>query len=264
MSLLRPLRFCLCALLLGALIGARAQAAQGSPAEKALQNGFFSALKVAACRFETDSPEMQTFLDGWFDCVASTPGQRSTALCEAIQSVALDCLSQARSPLPALLERHFARSPDSATLANKLAWTLLIAHNDPARALDITRGVALDTALLDTRAWALFRLGRTEDALQLILDALEAARDDFDPAARHPLLFDHAGDILYKAQRPREALRAWNQAHRVATLYTAHRTRGFRSAEDYFLVSGYDDTANRRKAAALRLLLRREPNALEP
>ena len=67
-----------------------------------------------------------------------------------------------------------------------------------------------EAAALDTRAWVLHKLGRTEEALPYIEEARAANRDAM--AMEDAVIMDHYGDILYALGRKEEAIAAWRRA----------------------------------------------------
>ncbi len=73
---------------------------------------------------------------------------------------------------------------------------------------DIDQALALEPgnpAFLDSRAWALFRMGRAAEALPVLEEALRNG-------GRDPVMQEHLGDVLAALQRAPEALEAYRKA----------------------------------------------------
>jgi tetratricopeptide (TPR) repeat protein len=95
-----------------------------------------------------------------------------------------------------------------ATLLNSLAYLsaergvkLAEALGLADEALKLSPGSA---AILDTKGWVLFRLGRTQEAEDWLRRSLNERED--------PLVREHLGDVLEKATRLPEALDSWRLA----------------------------------------------------
>lgn len=63
----------------------------------------------------------------------------------------------------------------------------------------------MDGNIIDSLGWALYNLGRFEEAHHLLLIAI-----NIEPA--NPIINDHLGDLYYRMGRKREALYQWNKA----------------------------------------------------
>nr|WP_241865447.1 tetratricopeptide repeat protein [Paracoccus salsus] len=99
--------------------------------------------------------------------------------------------------------------PDQASLLNYLGYSWIDRNVNLDRALDmIARAVELspgDGYILDSLAWAYYRLGRYEEAVAPMEQAIATMSAD-------PLVNDHLGDIYWKVGRHREAEIQWQRA----------------------------------------------------
>jgi tetratricopeptide (TPR) repeat protein len=101
------------------------------------------------------------------------------------------------------------RYPDNAEALNYLGYMLA----DRGMKLDdalglIQRAIVLDPdnpAFLDSLGWALYKLGRPEEAESYLVRAAEGSRDD-------PTVLEHLGDLKLKLKKPAEALKAYQTA----------------------------------------------------
>lgn len=108
-----------------------------------------------------------------------------------------------------LLRAALKLDPDSPMLLNALGYTYASHGVHLEEALSLVEK-ALDKTpesptVLDSKAWALFRLGRLEEAEAIQRRAI-ALRDD------HPVMLDHMGDILEKRGKHAEAVEYWKRA----------------------------------------------------
>ncbi|AGT07361.1 tetratricopeptide repeat protein [Paracoccus aminophilus] len=99
--------------------------------------------------------------------------------------------------------------PDSAPVLNYLGYSLVDRNIKLDEALKlIQRAVELspnDGYILDSLAWAYYRLGRYQDAVAPMERAVSSMSED-------PLVNDHMGDIYWMAGRKREAQIQWQRA----------------------------------------------------
>nr|WP_318272821.1 tetratricopeptide repeat protein [Paracoccus saliphilus] len=99
--------------------------------------------------------------------------------------------------------------PDQASLLNYLGYSWIDRNRNLDRALEmIERAVELspgDGYILDSLAWAYFRLGRYEDAVAPMEQSIVTMASD-------PLVNDHLGDIYWMVGRTREAEIQWRRA----------------------------------------------------
>jgi Flp pilus assembly protein TadD len=58
---------------------------------------------------------------------------------------------------------------------------------------------------VDSLAWALFKLGRVDEAFEMIQRAVALVSDD-------PVIFEHLGEILLSREEPEKAREAWLQS----------------------------------------------------
>lgn len=99
--------------------------------------------------------------------------------------------------------------PDQASLLNYLGYSWIDRNENLDRALAmINKAVELapgDGYILDSLAWAYYRLGRYEEAVAPMEQAIGTMSQD-------PLVNDHLGDIYWKVGRHREAEIQWKRA----------------------------------------------------
>lgn len=99
--------------------------------------------------------------------------------------------------------------PNQASLLNYLGYSWIDRGENLDRALDlIKQAVALqpdDGYILDSLAWAYYRLGRYDEAVAPMERAILTMSAD-------PLVNDHLGDIYWKVGRHREAEIQWHRA----------------------------------------------------
>ncbi|VDS07258.1 lipoprotein NlpI [Paracoccus haematequi] len=99
--------------------------------------------------------------------------------------------------------------PNQASLLNYLGYSWIDRNENLDRALDlIKKAVELspdDGYILDSLAWAYYRLGRYQDAVEPMERAILTMSQD-------PLVNDHLGDIYWKVGRHREAEIQWHRA----------------------------------------------------
>lgn len=102
-----------------------------------------------------------------------------------------------------------AIQPDQPSLLNYLGYSLVERGENLDEALEmIERAVAGEPSsgyILDSLAWALFRLGRYSEALPHMERAVELAPTD-------AILNDHLGDVYWAVGREREARFQWRRA----------------------------------------------------
>ena len=122
------------------------------------------------------------------------------------------------------MESLLLEYPRDANVLNALGYTLADrgirlqeAHDHIRRALDLEPGSA---AIIDSMGWVLYRLGRTEEALPLLEQALELTR--------HPEIAAHLCEVLYELGQTARAdalLRESLREYRETTLLEAVRER---------------------------------------
>lgn len=112
----------------------------------------------------------------------------------------------------ALMEELIQTDPDNAQALNYVGYTLADENRDLERALQLlTRAVELSPEadfILDSLAWAQYRLGRFQEAWQTIRHALSLSPGNAQDAA----MWEHYGDIARAAGLPDEARRGWLKA----------------------------------------------------
>ena len=99
--------------------------------------------------------------------------------------------------------------PDQPSLLNYLGYSWIDRGENLERALGmIERAVELspgDGYILDSLAWAYYRLGRYEEAVSPMEQSIATMASD-------PLVNDHLGDIYWMVGREREAQIQWRRA----------------------------------------------------
>lgn len=109
----------------------------------------------------------------------------------------------------AIMRRIVARNPENADALNYIGYSLVEENRDLDHALALIKKA--DTLkpgngyIVDSLAWAYFRLGRGEDAWREIQRAIELDRDD-------PTMWEHYGDIAAKLGHRAKARQAYNNA----------------------------------------------------
>jgi tetratricopeptide (TPR) repeat protein len=115
-----------------------------------------------------------------------------------------------------LLLEALRLDPQDAMLMNNLGYTRIEAgRHDPETIEMIEMAIQLDPEdpnILDTVAWLRYKQGRFDDpqevdgAVQLIRRAIERSE------IPSPEVYDHLGDLLWRANKPEEALQSWRDA----------------------------------------------------
>lgn len=111
-------------------------------------------------------------------------------------------------------EKAVELKPDFAEALNYLGYMWAERGTNLERAHDlIKKAVEIEPdndAFLDSLAWVLHMLGRSDEALPHQLRAVELAKDEPDAT-----LFDHLGDIYQKLGKTDEARKAWKRAQEI-------------------------------------------------
>lgn len=106
-----------------------------------------------------------------------------------------------------LLHEAFRRHPDDARLLNALGYLYADwGTNLPEAVALLERAVSQEPengAYLDSLGWAYFRLGRTEEARQLLEEAVRRLPD--------PEVFDHLGQVYLHLEKLDDAVSAWEK-----------------------------------------------------
>jgi tetratricopeptide (TPR) repeat protein len=104
------------------------------------------------------------------------------------------------------MERTLELDPEHADALNYLGYSYADRGINGERALSLTqRAVALkphNGYYVDSLAWALYKLGRIEEALETIQRAVSLVSDD-------PVIYEHLGDIFLRQDERDKAREAW-------------------------------------------------------
>lgn len=136
--------------------------------------------------------------------LAEFPLDQRLLYARALARVAVDDLVGAEADLRRILNAD----PDNSQALNALGYTLADRTDRHTEALGyIERALELspgEGAILDSMGWVLFRLGRTEEALEYLAKAYESATDAEIAA--------HYGEVLWVLDRQDEAKAVWKKA----------------------------------------------------
>ncbi|GMR08370.1 MAG: tetratricopeptide repeat protein [Gammaproteobacteria bacterium] len=132
------------------------------------------------------------------------PGNVDLLYARSLIAEQLDAMEIAEADLRAILKQE----PDNAHALNALGYTLADrttrykeAYGYIQRALELKPD---DAAILDSMGWVLYRMGRHQEAIKYLKQAL-AKNDDGEIAA-------HLGEVLWVSGETIEAQKIWNQA----------------------------------------------------
>ncbi|MDP7636165.1 MAG: tetratricopeptide repeat protein [Phycisphaerae bacterium] len=115
-------------------------------------------------------------------------------------------------------------APKTAGANNNLGYQLACQGTDLNRAERMIR-FALDRAqrtgmasqglaYLDSLGWVLYKRGKLHQAGKVFLEVVRRGRRDED--SRHPVMFNHAGDVHYRLGWTRRAVALWSEALELA------------------------------------------------
>jgi tetratricopeptide (TPR) repeat protein len=108
-----------------------------------------------------------------------------------------------------VFEKLIAKAPDHAPALNYLGYSLAdkgVRLDDALEFIERALKVQPDNgAYLDSYAWVLFRLGRTEEAEEKLREALKYIKND-------AIVYEHYGDILADLGKMQEAEENWRRA----------------------------------------------------
>jgi tetratricopeptide (TPR) repeat protein len=111
------------------------------------------------------------------------------------------------------LEKALEGKPDFAEAANHLGYMWAERGENLERALKLIQMAVKEepknSAYLDSLAWVLFKLGRSREALPVMLEAVAIAEAEKDVDAT---LYDHLGDIHAALGETMKARAAWQKA----------------------------------------------------
>lgn len=99
--------------------------------------------------------------------------------------------------------------PDDPSALNFIGYTLLVTGGDMERAESLIRKAnelkPNDGYIMDSLGWALFKRGKTDEALELLKSAVEKVKID-------PIISDHYGDVLMAKGMKKDALEAYRRS----------------------------------------------------
>ncbi len=166
--------------------------------------------------------EAIAFLQSGTQYIKPSTESKETELPTGIYALLGDLLHEdgAQREAYAAYEKALTYNADDTSILNNYAYFLSEdrPHHRPSltKALGMSeRLVALDAdnpTFTDTHAWVLYRLGRYTEARKWIDLTLELLETDNIPSSSDANLYDHAGDIYYRAGRRREAIAHWKTA----------------------------------------------------
>jgi len=109
----------------------------------------------------------------------------------------------------AMMERIVAKNPDHADALNYIGYSLVEEGRDMERALSLIRKADKlkpeNGYIVDSLAWAYFRMGKTEEAWKQIQRAVTLNKDD-------PTMWEHYGDIAHELGRRESAKKGYRNA----------------------------------------------------
>ena len=114
-----------------------------------------------------------------------------------------------RKAAVALMKRIVAKNPDHADALNYIGYSMVEEGRDMERALTLIKKADKlkpeNGYIVDSLAWAYFRLGKTEEAWKQIQRAVALSKDD-------PTMWEHYGDIAKQLGRADKAKKAYQNA----------------------------------------------------
>ena len=133
-----------------------------------------------------------------------------------VQSTCLAELDRPRDSI-ALLEAGLAANPQESGLKNNLSYNYAEAGVNLAQAEQLIRQ-ALSTrgdepAYQDTLGWVLYKQGRLAESAAIFEGILQSGRRD---GPGYALMYDHAGDVLYRLGWTDQAAARWTKAVELA------------------------------------------------
>jgi tetratricopeptide (TPR) repeat protein len=126
-------------------------------------------------------------------------------------------LEQQGKPAEALkvMRRALKLKGDSALVNNNLAYMMCEANEDLAVAEKMVRtslAAQFSIAATDTLAWVLYKKGAFNEAALLLVAVLDQADKPEVERQLHPVIWDHAGDALYRLGWNERAKTYWTRA----------------------------------------------------
>ncbi|MCK5640566.1 MAG: tetratricopeptide repeat protein [Gammaproteobacteria bacterium] len=132
------------------------------------------------------------------------PGDHNLLYARSMVAEKLDLLELVEADLRRVLQDD----PDNAQALNALGYTLADRTERYQEAYELIKRALEqhpeDIAIIDSMGWALYRLGRHEEALEYLRRAA-AKLNDGEIAA-------HLGEVLWVSGKRKEAIRVWNKA----------------------------------------------------
>ena len=126
------------------------------------------------------------------------------------------------------MEQALELNPEHADALNYLGYSYADRGINVEKAVALTqRAVAIkphNGYYVDSLAWALFKVGRTDEALEMMQRAVALVEDD-------PVIYEHLGEIFLLQEEPEKAREAWIQSLQLDStndgLKQRFRDRGF-------------------------------------
>ncbi len=117
----------------------------------------------------------------------------------------------------AAMEKAFALRPDDPGLNNNLGYFYADRgiHLDKAEKMvrKARAGTPKQVNVLDSVGWVFYKQGRFEEAGDIFQEILTLQATQ---AEKHPVLFDHAGDVYYRLDDREKAVELWKRAIETA------------------------------------------------
>lgn len=108
-----------------------------------------------------------------------------------------------------IMQKIVAKNPDHADALNYIGYTLAEEERELERALSLIKKANRlkpdNGYIVDSLAWAYFRLGKLDEAWKHIQHAITLSKDD-------PTMWEHYGDIAKQSGRPAQAKKGYQNA----------------------------------------------------
>ena len=148
--------------------------------------------------------QLEESLRVYNDALASFPKETGLLYARAMLAVRLDMIERTEADLRDILSRE----PDNADALNALGYTLADRTERYDEAYELIKRAAElkpgDHYVVDSLGWVLFRLGRHEEAIKYLREAMELKAD--------PEVAAHLGEVLWVSGDREGAMSVWNTA----------------------------------------------------